>query len=439
MKILKWSVAAAIFAGIIFCFSTCHTMESKGQVEISLFTWPAKSTIDIAKKRIALFEKENPDIKVRLILGYEDKYLTMITGGVAPDVGLEGEKEIPFYAKRKAILPLDEFVKKDKDFSLDRFFPIALESMKYKGKLYGLPEEGSPVALIYNKDIFDRWNKAHPDQHLDYPNENWTWADFRRAAKLLTQDTDGDGKTDVFGTLISFSKNRFPIQVWQNGGEIISKDKKRCMLTEPAAVEAIQWLYDIIWKDHSAPTAFTAIEGVGTVSEGRFFVEERVAIMMQTRYAYSNLIGKTHFEWDIAPLPRGKVSNVSLYIGGGWLMSAQTHHPEECWRLMKFITNERCAEILLERGRAISANKIATIKFLTAPGHLPKHDYYWIDIMHNSRVKDFEFRGMWGFFSQARDQIGYLSTGRLTPKEACENFCRIFNEGLKLLWEEGGP
>jgi len=106
---------------------------------------------------------------------------------------------------------------------------------------------------------------------------------------------------------------------------------------------------------------------------------------------------------------------------------------------MKFLTSERCGEILMKHGRAISANKAATIKCLTAPGHYPKHDYYWIDIMNNSRLKDFEFRGMWGFFSQARDQIGYLSTGRLTPKQACENFCRIFNEGLKLLWEEGGP
>ncbi len=440
MRVVVWLLIAVMLTGIVYAFSTCRSETAEERVEITLFDWSSFHYVKLNRERIAIFEKRNPDIKVRLVTGDEGKYLTMVTGGVAPDVAIADHVDIPHYANRKSILPLDKFIAEDKDFDLDRYFPVTVESMRYKGRIYGLPDNGSPIVLLYNKELFKEYNNKHPDTPLTYPSDKWTWVDYRHAAKALTQDRNGDGKTDVYGASISFSKNRFPIQVWQNGGEVISADKKRCLMDSSEAIEAIQWLYDIMWVDKSSPTAYTQIEGAGGQMQGLFFAQQHIAMVMDTRYSYTNLIGKTNFEWDIAPVPKGPVSGVTLYIGGGWLISSQTHYPEQCWRLVKFLTDELSSEMSMRCGRALASNRAAAEKVVHHPGESPENDHFWIDAINNSRVKDFEFRGMWGDFSRARDQIQYISQGRRTPEQACRDFTRIYQKGLDRLWEgEGGP
>ena len=441
MKVVVWLLIALVLVGITYSFSTCRAEQSGRWVELTLFDWNWASYTKMNHRRIAVFEAENQDIRVRLVTGGEDKYLTMVTGNVAPDVTIGGHTAIPYYAKRKAILALDEFIADDKDFSLDDYFGCAVDSVRYRGGIYALPDNGSPVALFYNKDLFDEYNNNHPDQQLTYPSEKWTWADFRHAAKALTQDRDGDGQTDVYGTLLGFYRNRFPIPVWQNGGEVISADKKRCLMDTPEAIAGIRWLYEMMWVDKSAPTARTQIEGASQQSGMAYFREQHVAMLLTARYAYNELLGRTNFVWDIAPYPRGPVNRTSLYLSGVWMISSQTRHPQKAWRLAKFLVGEESSEMSMRCGRALAANRAVAKRLLRHPGEPPAHDYIWIDIMENSRPKDCEFKGMGHYFDRAMNEIqSYIPEGRRTPEEACRNFTRIYQKGLDRLWkEEGGP
>ncbi len=441
MKIVVWVLTGLMLLGIIYAFSTCRAVESDGRVELSLYDWNYPAYIKMNRERIAIFERENPDIKVRLIGGDEAKYMTMVSGGVAPDVTFAGYGSIPYYAKRDAILSLDDFIAEDKDFSLDDYFPVTVKSARYRGKIYALPDDGSPVAIVYNKDLFDEYNSKHPDKPLTYPGEKWTWDDFRHAAKALTADNDGDGQTDVYGASISFWRNRWPIPVWQNGGEVVSADKKQCLMDSPEAIEAIRWFYEMMWVDKSSPTTYTQIKGVE--AGGGIFRQRRLAMGMDARYGYTNLIGKTDFAWDIAPLPKSPTTGkrTSLYLGGVWMISSQTRYPQQAWKLTKFLVGDKSSEMSMQCGRAIAANRAVAERILRNPGaSMPEHDYAWIDIMNDSRPKDFDFQEMGRYFTRAMDELQYISQGRRKPEEACRNFTRNFNEGLKILWEkEGGP
>ncbi len=441
MKVVVWLLIALVLVGIAYSFSTCRAEQSDGRVELTLFDWNWPPYNKMNRERIAIFERDNPDIRVRLVTGNEDKYLTMVSGNVAPDITITDHTVIGYFAKRNAILPLDDFIAADKDFSLDMFFPITVETLRYRGRLYALPSSGSPVAMFYNKELFDEYNRNHPKEPLTYPGGEWTWDDFRHAAKALTQDRDGDGKTDVYGAIISFTFHRFPIYVWQNGGEIISKDQKRCLMDSPEAIAAMQWLHDIMFVDGSSPTAYTQVEGASQQTSGILFKEQRVAMLMSTRYSYSEFIGKTNFEWDIAPLPRGPVNRATIYIGGGWMVSSQTRHPEKVWRLLKFLVGNKSSQMSMVCGRAMATNReVAELMTTNHPGVPPANDHVWVEVMADARPKDFEFKEMGRYFRNARAEMNYISQGRRTPAEACRNFTRIYQKGLDRFWkDEGGP
>ncbi len=445
MKVAVWLLIAVMLMGMAYSFSTCRSEDSGGRTVLVLFDSDDPDYNRMNRERIAIFESENPDIKVKLVTGDPGKYLTMVTGNVAPDVAYAAYQSLAYYAKRKAIRSLEKFVEDDKEFNLEDFFPAAVKSMRYRGELYGLPDSGSPVALIYNKGMFDRYNAGvPPDQRLTYPSGDWTWADFRHAARVLTRDTDGDGRTDEYGCSISLSYNRYPIYVWQNGGEVINAEKTRSLMDSKAAIEAIRWIYEILWVDKSSPRAGTQIEGAGEQNTGDYFKEERLAMLMSTRWAYLSFWGKTNFEWDVAPLPRGPVRNTTIFIGGGWLISKQTRHPEKAWRLAKFLVSEKASEMSMDIGRALAVNRAVAEKMTTDNPNAPPNDHIWVETMAHCRPKDFDIREMGRFFRNAVDEISLISQGRTaplrTPEQACRNFTRIFNEGLDILWEEeGGP
>jgi ABC-type glycerol-3-phosphate transport system substrate-binding protein len=82
MRVIVWLVISLVLLGIIYSFSTCRAEQSDGRVVLTLFSETYPTLVKLNRDRIALFEKENPDIKVRLVIGDANKYLT--TPNVAP-------------------------------------------------------------------------------------------------------------------------------------------------------------------------------------------------------------------------------------------------------------------------------------------------------------------------------------------------------------------
>ena len=74
------------------------------------------------------------------------------------------------------------------------------------------------MAVYYNKAIFDEYG-------VDYPEAGWTWDDLLAIAQELTVDTDGDGKTDIWGIQLPGPwTTGFEYWVGAAGGSLISED-----------------------------------------------------------------------------------------------------------------------------------------------------------------------------------------------------------------------
>jgi len=424
---------------VVLWLTGCSYEQNDRRTEVVLYDFAYVNWTAMNRERIRVFEAQNPDLRVRLVTGDYSKLLTMVAGGLAPDVAYIDYVYIPYFAKRGVAVRLDDRVAGEPGDFLDRFFPCTLEGVRYKGGLYGLPDAWSPVLLYYNRSLFDAYNHDHPDEALTYPGAAWTWDDFRRAARRLTADLNGDGRTDRYGALVPGSHHRWPIFVWQNGGEVTSPDHRCCLMDSPEAIGGIQFLYDLMFVDKSMPSAHTQIEGVAEQDMNRWFAEQRIAMLLTTRYYQKVLAEVGGFEWDVAPLPQRR-NRATIYIGGTWVLFSQSRQRDAAWRLMRFLSDDASSEMSMACGRALAANRHTAARLTNHPGTPPDNDRAFVEFGDLARPKQFEYLDISKDCHDAFEEIDLVRQGLRSPEEACRNYTRIMNAALETLWrEKGGP
>jgi multiple sugar transport system substrate-binding protein len=109
----------------------------------------------------------------------------LLASGDFPDFIYTSNPSIPIYQDLGIIEDLNPLVKKH-GLDLSKFQEVGLEMMRGydPGKLVGLPLSMNMAALIYNKDIFDKFGIA-------YPKDNMSWDQAIELGKRLTRVEDG--------------------------------------------------------------------------------------------------------------------------------------------------------------------------------------------------------------------------------------------------------
>jgi len=288
------------------------------------------------------FEADNPDIKLNFVRGVqEEKKLTMVAGGVAPDVIDVGVDQLGYWLRAEALVDLTDWIKADSaEFHPEDIYPVTLQPLTYQGHIYALPFGAVPFIMFYNKDLFQKYD-------VPYPDTNWTWQDLRRYAKKMTRDLDGDGVIDDFGLAMNLWTDGLYTFIYQNGGHILSDDSTRLDMADPKTIEAIQFIYDMLHRDRVCQTAFNRSK-TGTSSG---FKEGRVAMLSpggvfwipEFRF-WKNL------DWDIAPLPKGPAGRATTIAAGGYGVSTQSKHPYEAYKFVKYIASVKGQQLLARSG-----------------------------------------------------------------------------------------
>jgi ABC-type glycerol-3-phosphate transport system substrate-binding protein len=165
-------------------------------------------------------------------------------------------------------------------FNIDdpKYIPWMKKGGKYKGKQYGMID-GNPsgFGIWYNKSMFERLGIEDPYELQK--NGQWTWEKLLEISKAATQDTDGDGKTDVYG-LTGSSGELFHMFVYSNKGsvDVASDGTFQYSLTTENAMQGAQAFYDF-YNTHNV------IE-LNPEDTSKSFVEGKAAMI-------------THFTWQV--------------------------------------------------------------------------------------------------------------------------------------------
>lgn len=281
------------------------------------------------------FEKQNPGIDVEfqpLVGDYYNRLIAQAAAGTAPDVMVAYGDFGRVLIEKGQLLPLESYFTKEE---LSDFYTSQLEAFLVEGHLYEIPKYVSTIALAYNKDLFKGAGVA-------FPTEEWDWDDFLAAAQKLTKK-DASGKYTQWG--FHSQPWYYPYWVWQNGGEVMDKNFRgtKCLLNEPKALEALQWIHDLTWKYRVSPTS-AEVEGKGIFET---FALGNIAMGETHSWQLTDILTRAKFDWDVTFLPKGRTGKrASVIFADGYGVYKRTKHPKEAVRFLKFITSPEAEKVM---------------------------------------------------------------------------------------------
>jgi multiple sugar transport system substrate-binding protein len=326
-------------------------------VTISYSIWGDPQEIKAQQAIVDAFHAANPNITVKVDVAdwttYWDKLQTGIAGGNAPDVFAMDGPLFPDYQSRDVLLDLKPFIERD-GYDLGQLADQAVADFTTPDGQFGLPRDLNVVALYYNKKMFDAAG-------IPYPDETWDWAKLQEVAKKLTI-RGADGKTSQWGfyTETTDMENYWSELVWQNGGEIISPDKKTTLLGTDQAAGGIQFLQDLIWKDKVMPDAAITDALGDAFEQGQAAMEANGSWLVATHQAAG-------LDFGIAPLPKGAAGQATSINPTGAVVYKNSKSPDAAWQFVKYLASPAAQTKLMELKSSLPANKeVLAGPFLTS-------------------------------------------------------------------------
>jgi len=338
-----------VIAGLL---SGCGKSPTQSGTTIKVAYWGGPEEIAISQDLIAAWQRDHPDVQVRLehtpFSAYVSRLLTRMAGNVAPDIMAVEVNLFPSLWAKGAFLSLQPFIDRDPTFHLDDFFPQVVERFTVDGHVYAIPRDTAPFACVYyNKRLFD-------EAKLPYPTDEWDWDDLLRFSKALTT-VDADGRISRYG-FYAWAWQNF---IYSNGGRLVDDLYKptRCLLDQPQAIEGLQFFADLMNKEQVAPSPVA----LGNLAMGaqQLFMTQRVAMFSSGYWEVPILRAITDFDWDVVMFPKGRRRGTRAFGTGGtgYCILKSTQHPELAWEVMKALTGDAGQIRLAESGLTQPANR----------------------------------------------------------------------------------
>lgn len=324
---------------------------------------------DVTKKEIIDgFQAKFPHIKLDIDTtpwgDFFTKLPAQIAGDNAPDIWFQENASVLGHGKRGVAEDLTAYF--ERDLNPGDYVEAIYSAKGPDGKIYGVPHGINPVALGYNKKLFTEAN-------VPFPTDDWTYQDLIDAAKKLTKDTNGDGKTDIYGFISGYNITLgwFP-WIKSTGGQVLDSSLTKAMVTDPKSLEGLNKWVEMNKSGISAPESFTKAIG----SEWQAFGSEKGA-MYFVQYSTQTLFQKNFpdLDWDTVKMPKGFDGNrVVPNIANSWLIysKAKPEVKDAAWEFLKYYLSSESQDILAASGASLplmksSADKVNEIT--TAPAN----------------------------------------------------------------------
>lgn len=146
--------------------------KDEGKVTLTfMHRWTMEPMKSATEEMIAEFERENPDIKIKVITAtndsYKQKIKTMINSDDPPDVFFTwGDEYLNKFVREGLVLDIRS--KLEESGTLDELEKSQMTAFQYLDGIYGVPVKIDAKLWFYNKDIYERLGLTPPKTYQEF-------------------------------------------------------------------------------------------------------------------------------------------------------------------------------------------------------------------------------------------------------------------------------
>lgn len=408
--------SVALMTTLAGCGSKTNTGSSSGNVTLTYSIWDKNQQPGMEAIAKAFHEK-NPNITVNVEVTPWDQYWTKLdagaSGGSLPDIFWMHPNSYLKFADSGMLMDLTDKIKDSKDMSMDNFPKDIVNLYTDNGKNFAIPKDYDTIGLWYNKTLFD-------EKGIPYPDETWDWNKLLEVSQKLTDPSKG-----VYGFIApKDGQQGYYNFIPQNGGYVLSPDKKKSGFDSPEAKAAIQWDVDLSLKYKVSPTQ----QQFADTSFGQYFESGKAAMglfgsWMVSEFKANDYVAKN---CNVAVIPHGK-QKATVINGLGNVASAKTKNPDAAWKFLEFMGTKEANTLQAENGAAIPAFKGT--------------EQPWIDFTKNFNVKVYpqmldyavinpNSKTAPKWTAAENDILSKVWAGQLSVEDGCNQLAKQMNDFL---------
>lgn len=344
--------------------------------------------------QVKAFQDQHPDIEIEhqyiLIADLAVKTLTAIAGGDPPEVVNLLRAQMPSFVDKDALLPLDDYLKRDQ-INLDEIaYPSEAYHCRYKGATYALPQAigGGFFILYHGKDAFQKAG-------LDPESSPKSWKALAEYNTKLTKATGG--KLEMLGLDIheaDQSSYGFDGWLYTNNGRLVTEDGTAPAFNSPEGLETLEWMVAF----HQAVGGWSNVRdftGGNNKDPGKLrpmFYNGMLGMLNQNvanAFIFAN--ESPDFKWAAGVIPfndgNAKAKSASYDLGGwGASIPKGVKNPDAAWEWIKWSTLGQGNEAFMRAQRRPSPIRAHTDAYGKDPEVLKANPYWsvFVDSLTNT-------------------------------------------------------
>lgn len=184
------------------------------------------------------FNRTHPDIFIEEAIQpwneYYNRLLTALVAKKGPDVCIMHTSNLPVFASKNVLMPLDSAISKYK-FPAKDFGAKLWNGSKYNGKQVAIPLDVHPYVLYYNKDLLSKAGYLK-DGKPQLPATSKEFVDFLKDLKAKTGKIPLSLESNGFGAYRSWYGF-----LYQAGGSLLSDDGKKVTVNSEVGLKTLTW------------------------------------------------------------------------------------------------------------------------------------------------------------------------------------------------------
>ncbi|CAH1225724.1 hypothetical protein PAECIP111891_05855 [Paenibacillus allorhizoplanae] len=344
----KTDTAASPAASAKASTAPASAAPAKAKTKLSYWTGD-RHDMDYIKSVVQKFNETNGEnIEVEMVVKTEDFNQAIdlaFASGQAPDVIRVKENTIQPFAAKGYLKPIDSYLTD----AIKKKFPVIDDFNRIGGKMYSLPNYGSTLRLVYNKELFAKAGIAAPPKTLKEMVED---------AKKITAVGKANGS-------YGFAQNfKSPESALGRSARVIAEasgygglgfDFKTAKFDFTSYKEILQSFKQMVDDGSTLP----GMESLDIDPLRAQFAEGKIGMYISFSSepgVYANQF-PAKIEWAAAPVPTidGTIKGATSFLGGQWLaISNTTKNADQAWKFMNFMYQDEVLKTYHEKGFGLS-------------------------------------------------------------------------------------